>query len=97
MNVLLIAVYLFFLIPLWAAGFVSLFRSSTLRPIGIACLLPLILFMFVGKSYYSVGGVPIVLAQGLMAVASVKRPRLRTVLQLAVAAACLLQLVSLPS
>jgi hypothetical protein len=41
--VVLIVVYLFFLIPLWAAGLVSLFRSAILRPIGIACLFPLVL------------------------------------------------------
>jgi hypothetical protein len=31
-NLLLIVVYLFFLIPLWVAGLVSLFRSAVLRP-----------------------------------------------------------------
>jgi hypothetical protein len=93
-NVLLIVVYLFFLIPLWVAGLVSLFRSATLRPIGIACLFPLILFLFVGKSYYSVGIVPIALAQGLMAIGRVKRPRLRAGFQIAVAAACVLQLLT---
>jgi len=93
-NLLLIVVYLFFLIPLWVAGLVSLFRSAVLRPIGIACLLPLVLFQFVGKSYYAVGTVPIALAQGLMAVAGVKRPRLRTGFQIAVAVACLLQLIT---
>ncbi len=69
-NLVLIGVYLFFLIPLWVAGLVSLFRSVALRPIGIACLFPLVLFLFVGKSYYAVGTVPIALAQGLMAVAA---------------------------
>jgi hypothetical protein len=93
-NLILIGVYLFFLIPLWVAGLVSLFRSATLRPIGIACLFPLVLFMFVGKSYYAVGTVPIALAQGLMAVAGVKRPKLRTGFQIAVAAACVLQLLA---
>ena len=93
-NLVLFGVYLFFLIPLLVAGLVSLFRSATLRPVGIACLFPLVLFMFVGKSYYSVGTVPIALAQGLMAVAAVKRPRLRTGLQIAVAAACALQLLT---
>jgi len=93
-NALLIVVYLFFLIPLWVAGFVSLFRSSTLRPIGIACLFPLVLFLFVGKSYYSVGTVPIALAQGLVAIGCIKRPRLRIGLQIAVAAACALQLLT---
>lgn len=93
-NLILIGVYLFFLIPLLAAGLVSLFRSPTLRPIGIACLIPLVLFLFVGKSYYAVGTVPIALAQGLMAVARVKRPRLRSGFQIAVAVACGLQLLT---
>ena len=46
-----IVVYLLFLLPLWTAGLVSLFRSRLLRPIGIACVVPLLLFLFVGKSY----------------------------------------------
>jgi Dolichyl-phosphate-mannose-protein mannosyltransferase len=92
-NVVLIVVYLFFLIPLWVAGLVSLFRSVTLRPIGIACLFPLVLFLFVGKSYYAVGTVPMALAQGLMAVGNIKRPTLRTVFEIAVAVACALQLL----
>ena len=93
-NLVLLGVYLFFLIPLWVAGLVSLFRSVALRPIGIACLFPLVLFLFVGKSYYAVGTVPIALAQGLMAVAAVKRPRLRAGFQIAVAVACVLQLLT---
>jgi hypothetical protein len=93
-NLILVGVYLFFLIPLWVTGLVSLFRSAVLRPVGIACLLPLILFMFVGKSYYSVGTVPIALAQGLMAVASVKRPRLGAAFKTAVVVACALQLLT---
>lgn len=93
-NLLLIGVYLFFLIPLWVAGLVSLFRDAGLRPIGIACLLPLILFLFVGKSYYAVGTVPIALAQGLMAIARVKRPRRRIGFQIAVVVACVLQLLT---
>jgi hypothetical protein len=93
-NVLLIVVYLFFLIPLWVAALVSFLRNASLRPIGIACLFPLVLFMFVGKSYYAVGTVPIALAQGLMAVAAVKRPTLRTGFQIAVVVACALQLLT---
>src|ERR1700687_686490 len=34
-------VYFFFLLPLWLAGMVSLFRRPQLRPIGIACAVPL--------------------------------------------------------
>jgi hypothetical protein len=93
-NVLLIVVYLFFLLPLLVTGLVSLFRSATLRPIGITCLFPLVLFLFVGKSYYAVGTVPIALAQGLVAIGRVKRPRLRTGFEIAVAGACVLQLIT---
>jgi hypothetical protein len=93
-NLVLLVVYLFFLIPLWVAGLVSLFRSSVLRPIGIACFFPLVLFLFVGKSYYAMGTVPIAVAQGLMAVAGVRRPRLRTGLQIGVAVSCALQLLT---
>jgi hypothetical protein len=93
-NLILFVVYLFFLMPLLVAGLVSLLRSAALRPIGIACLLPLVVFQFVGKSYYAVGAVPIALAQGLMAVAAVKRPRLRIGFQIAVAVACALQLLT---
>ncbi len=90
-NVLLIVVYLFFLLPLWAAGVVSLFRNARLRPIGIACMLPLVLFLVVGKSYYAVGTVPLVLAQGLMALARVTRPRFAARLQIGVILAAALQ------
>ena len=89
-----LGVYLFFVIPLWAAGFVFLFRNPQLRPIGIACAFPLVAFLFVGKSYYAVGTVPIVLAQGVLALSRVKRPRLRGGLQIAAAVACVLQFVT---
>jgi hypothetical protein len=90
-NVLVIVVYLFFLLPLWVAGVVSLVRSALLRPLGIACLLPLVLFLFVGKSYYAVGTVPLVLAQGLMAIARLTRPRLASRLQIGVVIAAALE------
>nr|MDQ6921454.1 hypothetical protein [Candidatus Dormibacteraeota bacterium] len=86
-----IVVYLFFLLPLWLAGLFSLLRSQLLRPVGIACAVPLLLFLFVGKSYYAVGTVPIVLAQGLMAVSRVKRPKLSFGLQIAVVVAAALE------
>jgi hypothetical protein len=89
-----IVVYLFFLLPLWLAGLVSLFRSRVLRPIGIACAVPLLLFLFVGKAYYAAGTVPIALAQGLMAISRVKRPRLRSGLKIAVVAASVLEFVA---
>jgi Dolichyl-phosphate-mannose-protein mannosyltransferase len=85
------SVYFFFLLPLWGAGMISLFRSPSLRPIGIACAVPLLLFLFVGKSYYAAGTIPIALAQGLMAISRVERPRLRSGLQIAVVVATVLE------
>ena len=87
------AVYFFFLLPLWLVGMISLFRNRLLRPIGIACAVPLLLFLFVGKSYYAAGTIPIALAQGLMAISRVNRPRLRSGLQIAVVVASALEFV----
>jgi hypothetical protein len=87
-------VYFFFLIPLWLAGMVSLFSSRLLRPIGIACAVPLLVFLFFGKSYYAAGTIPIALAQGLMAISRIKRPRLRSGLEIAVVTATVLEFVT---
>ena len=84
-------VYFFFLLPLWLAGMISLFRNRELRPIGIACAVPLVLFLFVGKSYYAAGTIPIALAQGLMATSRIKLPRLRSGVQTAVVAASVVE------
>jgi Dolichyl-phosphate-mannose-protein mannosyltransferase len=86
-------VYLFFLIPLWLAGMISLFRSPLLRPIGIACAVPLVLFLFVGKSYYAVGTVSIALAQGLMAISRIERRKRHAGLEIAVVVASVLEFV----
>ncbi len=86
-----LGVYFFFLIPLWLAGMISLFRDPQLRPIGIACAVPLVLFLFVGKSYYAAGTIPIALAQGLMAISRLKRPALRSRLQIAVVVASVVE------
>jgi hypothetical protein len=86
-------IYFFFLIPLWLAGMISLSRSPLLRPIGIACAVPLLLFLFVGKSYYAAGAIPVALAQGLMAISHIKRPKLRSGLQIAVVLATVLEFV----
>jgi hypothetical protein len=86
-------VYFFFLIPVWLVGMVSLFRSPTLRPIGIACAVPLVLFLFAGKSYYAAGTIPIAFAEGLMVISRVKRPRLRSGLQIAALSASVLEFV----
>src|SRR5579864_7863232 len=88
-------VYFFFLIPLWLVGMISLVRSPSMRPLGIACAVPLVLFLFVGKSYYAAGTVPIALAQGLMAVSRVQRSRVRAGLLIATVAAAVLEFVAL--
>ncbi|HET9849318.1 MAG TPA: glycosyltransferase family 39 protein [Candidatus Dormibacteraeota bacterium] len=87
---------LFFLLPLWIAGFLSLFRNPGLRPIGIACAIPLVLFLFAGKYYYAAATMPIVMAQGLLAVSHLERRRLRSGLTVAVVVASLLALVLVP-
>jgi len=84
-------VYFFFLVPLWLAGMISLFRSRLLRPVGIACAVPLVLFLFVGKSYYAAGTIPIALAQGLMAISQIQRPKLRSGLKIAVVVSTVLE------
>lgn len=84
-------VYFFFLIPVWLVGMISLFRSPQLRPIAIASVVPLVLFLFAGKSYYAAGTIPVAMAQGLMAISRVKRPRLRAGLQIAIVASSVLE------
>lgn len=78
------------LLPLWITGFISLFRSRELRPIGIACLVPVIGFLFAGKYYYAAPTIPIVMAQGLLALSRIERRRLRTGLTILVVVASLL-------
>ncbi len=84
-------VYLIFLLPMWLAGMISLSRNRLLRPIGIACTVPLLIFLFVGKSYYAAGTIPIALAQGLMAISHIERRKLRSGLEIAVVGATLLE------
>ena len=88
------SVYFFFLLPLWLAGMIFLFRSRQLRPVGIACAVPLLLFLFVGKSYYAAGTIPIALAQGLMAISHIQRRKLRSGLEIAVVVASVLEFIT---
>jgi hypothetical protein len=76
-----------------AEGFPSLTYSRQLRPMGFACAVPLLLFLFVGKSYYAAGTIPVALAQGLIAISRLKRPRLRSGLQIAVVVSSVLEFV----
>jgi dolichyl-phosphate-mannose-protein mannosyltransferase len=84
-------VYFFFLIPLWLAGMVSVLRSPVLRPIGIACAVPLLLFLFAGKSYYAAGTIPVAMAAGLLAISRIEGRRLRAGLEIAVVISSLLE------
>jgi Dolichyl-phosphate-mannose-protein mannosyltransferase len=88
-------VLLFLLTPLWVAGFITLFRNPRLRPIGIACATPMVVYLFVGKYYYPGPTIPIVMAAGLVALSHARRPRLRSALAIAVVVASLLDLVAL--
>ena len=94
-NLVFLGLYVALLLPLWIAGMISVFRSPLLRPIGIACALPLVLFVFVGKSYYAASTIPIVMAQGLVALSHMHRPRLRATLRVAVVAASALTFLGL--
>ena len=94
-NLVFLGLYVALLLPLWIAGMISLFRSPLLRPIGIACAFPLVLFLFVGKSYYAAGTIPIVMAQGLMALSRLEPRRLRGALNVAVVVASVLSFAAL--
>src|SRR6266567_536475 len=87
--------YVALLLPVWIAGLISIFRSRRLRPIGIASVVPLVLFLFVGKSYYAAATIPVVMAQGLMALSRLERPRLRTTLNVTVVVASVLTFAAL--
>jgi len=80
-------------LPLWAAGMTSMFRSPLLRAIGIACATPLLLFLFVGKSYYAMPTVLIAVAAGLMALSRIESAQLRARLLVVVGVAAVLDLV----
>ncbi len=86
----LFLVLLALLTPLWIAGFISLFRTRDLRPVGIACAVPTVVYIFVGKFYYPAPTIAIVMAAGLLALSRVRRPRLRSALTIAVVVAGLL-------
>ena len=87
--------YVSLLLPLWIAGMISLFRSPSLRPIGIASVVPLVLFLFVGKSYYAASTIPVAMAQGLMALSRIESRRLRSALGIAVVLGSALGFVAL--
>jgi len=86
-----LVVYFLFLLPLWFFGLFSLFRSRLLRPVAIASVVPLVLFLFVGKSYYAAGTIPVAVAQSLIAISRIRRPRLRSRLKIAVVATSALE------
>jgi len=88
--IVLFLVLLFFLAPLWVAGFISLFRNSKLRPIGIACAVPMVIFLVVGKFYYPAPTIPVVMAAGLIAFSHIERQRLRYWLAIAIVVASVL-------
>jgi hypothetical protein len=92
---LLFLVLLFFLAPLWVAGFVYLFRNPDLRAVGIACATPMLIYLFVGKFYYPSPTIAIVMAAGLIALSRVERRRLRATLVVAIVVASALDGIAL--
>jgi hypothetical protein len=92
---ILFLVLLFLLTPLWIAGLISLFRRREVRAIGIACAVPLLVYLLIGKAYYPAPTIPVVMAAGLLAISRFERRRFRSGLAIAVAVASLLGFVSL--
>ena len=82
--------YVLLLVPLWITGAISLFRTPLLRPVAIACAIPVVVFLFVGKSYYAASTIPLVMAQGLMAISRLQPGRRRTVFNAGVVMASLI-------
>ncbi len=83
------------LAPLWIAGVIAVFRTQQLRPMGIACSIPLVIFLFAGKYYYPAPTFPFVMAAAVLSVSTITRPRVRSWLVVAVVVASLLDLVGL--
>jgi 4-amino-4-deoxy-L-arabinose transferase-like glycosyltransferase len=86
-----------FLLPLWIAGLVLLFRNPRLRPMGVLAAVAVLLFLPDGKAYYPAPTVPFVLAAGCMAVGRILSPaRRRWVVALLIAGGLLEAGVVLP-
>jgi 4-amino-4-deoxy-L-arabinose transferase-like glycosyltransferase len=88
-------VLLLLLTPLWIAGFVSLFRRRDLRAIGIACAVPIAVFLFVGKYYYPAPTIPIIMAAGLLALSHLNQRARRSMLVASIIVASLLGCIGL--
>jgi hypothetical protein len=64
-------------IPLWLMGLVWLFRDHERRTLGFAALVPFVIYLFAGKSYYVGPLHPILIAAGACALEEMTRHRLR--------------------
>ena len=70
--IVLFLVLLFLLTPLWIAAIHLALPQQPLRPIGIACAVPMFVYLFVGKYYYPAPTIPIVMAAGLLAMSRMR-------------------------
>jgi hypothetical protein len=86
-----------FTIPLWVMGWYYLFREPRWRPLGVAVLVPFMLFLLVGKAYYPGPIIPLLhAAGGVQLEASAERRRWRKATRVAAAAMLVQAVVSLP-
>ena len=86
-----------FILPLWIAGMLLLFRDQRLRPLGVLTAVAILMLLPEGKAYYPAPTIPLVLAAGCMAVGRiVSLTRRRRVTGLVVGAGFVQLMVLLP-
>src|SRR4029077_187464 len=83
-------------IPLWLAGLFWLLRSAERRALGVAALIPFLIYLFAGKSYYVGPLHPVLLAAGACALEQWTASRLRWLRPAAAIALTAQALVLLP-
>jgi 4-amino-4-deoxy-L-arabinose transferase-like glycosyltransferase len=83
-------------IPLWLAGLYWLLRSAALRALGVAALVPFLIYLFAGKSYYVGPLHPVLLAAGACALEQSTAARLHWLRPTAAIALTAQALVLLP-
>jgi 4-amino-4-deoxy-L-arabinose transferase-like glycosyltransferase len=87
-----------FILPLWIAGLLFLFRTPAFRPMGVLTVVAILVLLPEGKAYYPAPVIPMVLAAGCMAVGRiVSLKRRRRVAVLVVAGAVVQLAVLLPA
>jgi hypothetical protein len=84
-------------LPLWALGWYYLFRNALYRPLGVAALVAIGLFLLVGKAYYPGPLIPVLLAAGCVQFERIAAARSwRRAVPIAAAAMVVQALIALP-